>query len=298
MIERLLEMLKKGCYLTDLRNELKISDSSIANVLDIIEQKGYPINRTVGSKGVRFSLDRTIKLYHQYRFQGDSLKILLISDTHLGCIYDRVDILHNLFEYATMKGIKIVIHTGDFIEGVKYADRGCLKYDNIDDMTKYAIKNYPKDKNINTYVLGGNHDLWSKQILNYDINDMLEAHRPDIITLGYTHGCIKLNRDFVFLEHSCSNGRGDNTNEFEEYTDLEAAITLKGHTHISLIKEDPLIIYIPCLYDNYKNRLKGAWEAELHFEQGKITDIELSPLVVEPRIQPVTNIHIKTLKNS
>ena len=59
------------------------------------------------------------KTYDIYQVSTNSthIPLLLISDTHLCSKYDRLDILRYLYDKAEDRGIKYILHSGDFTDG-------------------------------------------------------------------------------------------------------------------------------------------------------------------------------------
>lgn len=126
----------------------------------------------------------------------------LISDTHLGSVAERLDILNEAYDYFEKKGIKQVFHCGDMTDGMKQY-RSHINYVKVfGDMPQAirVIKSYPKREGIKTYVINGNHDddgnLPKLNRLSFVINgcDYEGKHyegRNDIVLIGeYSHTVI------------------------------------------------------------------------------------------------------------
>lgn len=85
----------------------------------------------------------------------------VISDTHLGSIADRMDLLSGAYDWFAARGIKQVFHTGDMTDGSQEY-RGHIQFVKVfgdQPQAEYVIKNYPKRAGITTYVIAGNHDM-------------------------------------------------------------------------------------------------------------------------------------------
>lgn len=87
----------------------------------------------------------------------EHLKLLLISDTHLCSKYDRLDILNYLYDKAEDRGIKHILHSGDFTDGKSHRPEHIyeLKELSYDGQVEYCVEKYPTFSG-KTYVISGN----------------------------------------------------------------------------------------------------------------------------------------------
>lgn len=82
----------------------------------------------------------------------------LISDTHLGSVAERLDILNIAYNRYAEAGVKHVFHCGDVTDGWDEY-RGHVNFVKIYGAAPQAIrviKSYPKKDGMTTYMLGGN----------------------------------------------------------------------------------------------------------------------------------------------
>jgi predicted phosphodiesterase len=101
----------------------------------------------------------------------------LVSDTHLGSIGERLDVLKWAYDTFQAKGIKHVFHTGDVTDGWDEY-RGHINFVKVYGSAPQAIrviKCYPKREGITTYMIGGNHD---------DDNNRRSFDRLSMVTNG------------------------------------------------------------------------------------------------------------------
>lgn len=120
------------------------------------------------------------------RFRGDSVKIGIVSDTHLCSKHQQLSYLKAIYKRFADEGIKIVLHAGDLLEG-RNMYRGWeleVLFHGADDQVAYAVANYPKEEGITTYLISGNHD--SSFMVNAGINvvKLVCDQRPDMKYLG------------------------------------------------------------------------------------------------------------------
>ncbi len=126
----------------------------------------------------------------------------LVSDTHLGSVAERLDILNLAYDHFASLGIKKVFHCGDLTDGWDEY-RGHINFVKVYGSAPQAIrviKSYPKREGIKTYVIQGNHDD-DRNRRNHDrlsaVTNGLDYDgkhydgRPDIVYLGqYSHTVI------------------------------------------------------------------------------------------------------------
>src|SRR3990167_9275212 len=78
-------------------------------------------------------------------FSGRELTIGVVSDSHLGSIHARPDILSHMYEIFKEKGISTVLHTGDMVAGVSVYPGQVheLTHHTYEAQKNHAIKKYP-----------------------------------------------------------------------------------------------------------------------------------------------------------
>ena len=183
-----------------------------------------------------------------YQYNINESKILLISDTHYGSVYENMNYTYDAIDFAVANGIHIVLHGGDIIEaGVKQKSGF-----NIVKQANHFIDSYPLDKSINTYALFGNHDYMA---INQDKSIMeILSSRKDINILGFKKAYLKWCGNIIGLQHDIENIKL-NLPYNAEY------ICFKGHSHFYHVIEKKNgkneRIFIPSMCDNpinYKSK--------------------------------------------
>lgn len=154
---------------------------------------------------------------------GDS-KILLISDTHYGSIYEDMRYTYDVFNFAAANGIHIILHGGDIIEANVDQRKGF----NSIKQANYFINRYPFDNSINTYAIFGNHDYLAIN-RNEEVRDILYS-RNDINILGFKKVYFKWCGNTISLQHSIDNFKLNLPWNAE-------CISFKGDSHFYHIKD-------------------------------------------------------------
>lgn len=177
-------------------------------------------------------------------------KIMLISDTHYGSIYDNVNYAYYALDFAKKHDIKTVFHGGDVLEGnIKDKIRDGLVSKR---QAEYFINNYPRDKDIMTHVVLGNHDYLAlsesskaKKILN---------SRDDIDIMGFKKIFFNWKGVNVGFQHNVKNYKL--LFDFNLFPSGHEDLNFLGHSHFFHIKECEAqnYIYIPAMCDDPLNK--------------------------------------------
>lgn len=166
-------------------------------------------------------------------------KIIIISDTHLGSIYENIDYLKQVYEYATIYNIKTILHAGDLIQSTKRNVKN--KYRNEYSQICHVIDSYPEDINIQNYILFGNHDYHT--LKKDDEYQKLLSTRRDFTFLGTKRAYLNWQNNIISLLHQ--------TPKYNiKVPNLDTLINFCGHSHKLLIHEKS--IHVPTLSDDLK----------------------------------------------
>jgi predicted phosphodiesterase len=269
----------------EIEELLQIDAKRLLRILKQLHSKGYFINAKYYSNG-------NIKLYGKNNLQVDEaeikllsnkLKILVISDTHYGSIYERCDLVDKVFNYGVSKGYNIVIHGGDFIEGLNDNNKKSTKHRKIENQARYALEKYPYDKNVTHFMLLGNHDKTNLKIDSFNLENLIKSTRLDIFTLGYGASTIKVGKDSILVFHRISNSAKPKVDNNK--------IVLLGHTHtckINLLSNGNPKIYLPALCDvsiDQRFETQGFITLDLNFNSiNKIADAIIRRMSVNDKI--------------
>lgn len=214
------------------------------------------------------------------KITNEIIKIMAISDTHLGCRQDRVDYLKYFYEYAEKYGVDFIIHCGDLTDGyLDYPDQiENLKYKTFAEQKEYVIDVYPKSS-IPTIIVSGNHDLSWLYKMGMDILEEIVKVRNDLYYMGASSGIIIAGNLKIGLIH----GYKKYNKEIRELL-VRPDFIFKGHTHYFARVQTKKynIIKVPCLVNfrahpdmQNKQFILGAYIAEINIENREIISNEL-----------------------
>jgi DNA polymerase II small subunit/DNA polymerase delta subunit B len=141
----------------ELAEVLELQEHEIRGLLEMMIIQGALL--AVNQDEV-IKLKKNMKGTESYEDREDLhlVRLLIISDTHLGSKFDRPDILDYLYDKAEEKGVKYVLHGGDFTDGKSNRPEHQyeLKELSYEGQIDYAVNKYPKKEGIKTFTISGN----------------------------------------------------------------------------------------------------------------------------------------------
>lgn len=221
-------ILKKKPYVSKVAQDLDLQEYEVYGLVEILKKQGYLYDIIDG----KIAKIKPIKENDIYKIPNnmDHLKLLLISDTHLASVYDRLDILRYLYAKAEESGTNYVLHSGDLTEGRSNRDDQIyqLKEASYDGQRDYVVDKYPKS-DIPTYLISGNHDLWWVKRCGADICKDICEKREDLHYLGSDCEDLKIGKLKIRMYHGSGGGAYAKSYKLQKYLD---SIPMEERPHI------------------------------------------------------------------
>ena len=241
---KIYSMAKKGKSFQEICSQLKLQDYEIAGLITLMHEEGYNIEFANGEIFVLKTPKKNEDVY-EIPHNLEHLKLLLISDTHLGSKYDRVDILRYLYAKADDKGVKHVLHSGDFTDGRSNRPEQVyeLREPSYEGQVEYCVDKYPTFDG-KTYAISGNHDDWWYKAAGSEIVKSIAKQRDDIVYLGPDVADLKIGGLKIRLFHGSGGGAYAKSYKLQKYLDTiplaeRPDILQTGHIHQSFyMKQD------------------------------------------------------------
>ena len=244
LINKIKYLVKKGKTLQEICSLLELKDYEVIGIVELLKQEGYLVDYINGEV---VALKRPVKNNDVYQIPNDleTMHLLLISDTHLCSKYDRLDILRYLYAKADDRGVKHILHSGDFTDGRSNRPEHVyeLKELSYDGQVDYCVDKYPHFSG-NTYVISGNHDNWWYKSNGSEIVKSISKQRDDIIYLGPDVADVKIGKLKIRLFHGSGGMAYAKSYKVQKYLDSipldeKPHILQTGHTHQSFyLKQD------------------------------------------------------------
>lgn len=149
-------LIKKQKSFIEICNELQLKDYEVIGLIGLMKQDGELIDYVNGEL-VRLKTPPKINDVYQVEASSSHIPLLLISDTHLCSKYDRLDILRYLYAKADDRGVKHILHSGDFTDGRSNRPEHIyeLREPSYEGQVDYCVEKYPTFDG-KTYVISGN----------------------------------------------------------------------------------------------------------------------------------------------
>ena len=231
----------------------------------------YKIQKNINEQKNTFSL--------KVPSHTQELRLLVISDIHVGNEDCDIKLLNTLYEYAINNKINIILFCGDMIENVYSSDKKSIS--DIDKQIETLIKKYPYDENILNIGILGNHEYYSLIHDGFNIIKKITTSRYDIIPIGYGSGLINIKDDYIFLKHRLTHEKPEE--------EIDAKIVLSGHGHMMKTKiNDKFCLCVPTLShvfpDKTKTAIPGFIDLTLIIENNKFKSLYASHMIISDKI--------------
>lgn len=237
-------LVGKHKTLSEICTILNLKDYEVVGLVDFMKQDGELID-FVNGEIVR--LKKPPKVDDVYKVDSCSthIPLLLISDTHLCSKYDRLDILRYLYEKAQDRGIRHILHSGDFTDGRSNRPEHIyeLRETSYEGQVDYCVEKYPKFDG-RTYVISGNHDDWWYKSTGSEIVKAIAHRRDDIVYLGSDVADLSIGKLKIRLFHGKGGLAYAKSYKVQKYLDSipldeRPDILQTGHIHQSFyMKQD------------------------------------------------------------
>ena len=183
-----------------LAKKLKVAERELADYIADMQRRGILIQRYGSEWGVAdqpFPVDHG--LLHTYHSRPDHTYLFgIISDTHLGSKYERLDVLRDLYNRFAAAEVDRVFHAGNWIDGESRLNRHELHVFGLDEQCRYLAQQYPQHDGLVTYAIAGDcHEGWYGKDAKLDVGKYLEdtmrrAGRDDWCNLGFLEANVPL----------------------------------------------------------------------------------------------------------
>jgi len=167
------------------------------------------------------------------------LRFGVVSDTHIGSKFQQLTLLNEAYRVFQQENIKTVYHVGDLTEGESMRQGHayeCFLHGG-DEITDYIIDRYPKQTDITTRFITGNHDLSITKLSGVDIGKRIAEKRSDMEYLGKLNAKVYLTPNCVIeLNHPLDGSSYAYSYSLQKYADSmqggsKPNILLTGHYH-------------------------------------------------------------------
>jgi UDP-2,3-diacylglucosamine pyrophosphatase LpxH len=244
--ERLIRELKGKRELSFLAKLLDYSENDILAEATRLRLNGYPGIGIWNEEGKTFLQNITKQVgipgARRVDLKGDTVKLAIVSDTHLGSNDEAIEELKAFYAYAEKQGVSAVLHVGDISDGY-YTNRPTSIFEQhavgFQNQLEYISKVYPTIPGVKTYFITGNHDWTHTRNGAANIGEVLANYRhDDLVYLGHNFGQFQINDTVISLIHPTDGSSRTWSHKLQDIIDRNEArrghIMLVGHYHKQL----------------------------------------------------------------
>lgn len=189
--EWLLAALKKlgdQASVEEIADHADVSPKRVRDALERLGHEGYRVAENEHHVVLQRVPPAAKETLHPSLFDGEHVRVGIVSDTHLGANEEALAELHLAYDIFASEGISQVWHAGDIgcgieIFGAKQHSEAHVH--TLDEQRAYVVDHYPRRDGIVTRAIGGNHDLEGLAgKAGWDLVQAVANERPDIEYLG------------------------------------------------------------------------------------------------------------------
>ena len=294
--KNLLKLLKDDKSMKEIANELGISLKQLYVRLKYLINYGYNINPIYyynsdikyEFKKDKFDIEKN-KINIKMSDSDNNFRCLVVSDMHIGSVDGDIKLMNYVYEYAVKNNINVILNSGDTIEGDYTSTPTSIH--NIHSQLEHLLTKYPYDKNINNFMILGNHDYHSLHFDSFDISKTIKNSRYDLIPIGAGQGNVNVRGDQIILFHKLYDG-------FKPDIKNGDKIVLSGHSHMMKTKlRDIFWLGVPTLSyksnDKTKDVVPGFIDLNIDLEKDKFEYVEAKHLIITPKVIQVSEVRGK-----
>ncbi|GEM_PF-694836 len=198
--EKIISVLsQKKISVEQLAAKIKKPFDYVRFIIDELKNERYNIVERDGFIGI--SKDAEVGGYRRIdlsKFENKIYRLGFTSDNHLNSIFERLDVLHALYDLFEKEGITEVYNAGNWIDGEASFNRYELKNHGATKQIEYFVNMYPQRKGITTYFIAGDdHEGWYFKDRGINIGEYAQMKaeqkgRHDLVYLGYVEADVDL----------------------------------------------------------------------------------------------------------
>ena len=216
-------------------------------------------------------------------FKGDGWhKFGVYADPHFCSVHEQIDLVHSFYKVCEEEKVEAMFCAGDFTAGNGTVYKGQyqdLKIIGADKQVDYVCSIWP-DTYLDTYVIGGNHDLDLYKTAGVDIVEQIASKIDNLHYLGKMSAMIMSNGISFFLKHGEGGLGAFRSYKAQKIVDAQKSddicdITVIGHWHINL--------FMP-KYRGTSIILPGCFEAQSDYMIRKSLVPEVGGVILELKV--------------
>jgi len=174
---------------------------------------------------------------HVVEREGRHVKFGVLTDTHIGSIYFRPELLTEALETFDREGCEFITHSGDVTEGMSTRPGHIYELDKLGytQQRDYAVE-LLSEWSGKIYMIDGNHDRWFVKSSGAYIVEDIAGRLPDAVYLGQDEGDLIINNVIIKLWHGEDGSSYATSYRLQKLIEslsggTKPHVLIAGHTH-------------------------------------------------------------------
>lgn len=298
--EQLLNNITIDLLNGDITKDEIISKHNITNELFIKCLKDIKININTNNfiDGVlHYTIDNTLETDKSVNIKSRYIfNCIFISDINFNNS-NIIKTINLLYDYCIKNNINYIFNLGNIFSIDKINNPTLNDLNNVENITKLIIDNYPISQSTNTFLLGGLSEKYSNE-LGYNPILEIEKQRLDMFNIGYEHATININNNLNIFnlytytdnlytkEQICDYIKQNKTSKLRFYFNF---LSTSNNTFIDISNK---IVTIPPLYNNELGCNIYHIETIIN-EYDNIESIKILPIINSDILIPTSHVFYK-----
>ena len=229
--------------LAQLRGEGTMLDPGYPDEPEMTQEEEEELRRKLCERGYKvekLSPDKKdLDIDVSQLFEGEKMRFAVISCTQIGSKYQQLTHLRAFYRLVDSRGIKVVFHCGDLVDGVNvYKGHEYELFLHGEKAQRdYCVEKYPRLENGGkTLVIAGNHDYSFMKAVGCDVVANICDRRDDMEYLG-AYGAFPTTEFLrVYLQHGKGGGAYARSYKMQKFIEqmapeIKPDLYFLGHYH-------------------------------------------------------------------
>ena len=266
-VKKYLPYFKNNVKIQDIAKKLELKESEVYGLIELLQIEGVNINVELGENN-KYVITRSFNKKCSKNIKDDindleEIKLCVVSDTHLCSKVQQLELLNRAYKEAYLRGINIVLHCGDMVDGDYRNKRPAHPYElfkhGFDEQAEYIIDYYPEIEGITTFFIDGSHDQTHFLNGGATVGRWVQKERKDLVYFGCDRYifCAGENKKVkIEMYHPGGGSAKARSYKPQEYiNNMEPGekprVLLQGHYHKSyyMFYRNVHAIEVPCFMD-------------------------------------------------
>lgn len=194
-----LGILKRGrVSIEDLADNFDVAPGKIRGAISELGEFRYLAEEVDGHARIGTPQGGSKSTINIAPYYGTTYRFGLCGDNHICSNYERMDVLHAIYDIYARDGIKDVFNTGNWIDGEARFNKQDIYVHGMGNQLRHFAKVYPQRPGVTTqFVAGDDHEGWYVQREGVNIGQLAEDEarrqgRTDLVYLGYMEHDVEL----------------------------------------------------------------------------------------------------------